>query len=49
MEKKLLTLQQENDSLIKHISSLESKTENSQEKVDLITQLDCKYNSKFLL
>lgn len=34
---------------MKHVSLLESKAENSQERDDLLTQLNCKYKSKFFI
>lgn len=43
MEKEFFKLQQENDSLVKHITLLESKSVNSQEKENLLMQLDRKH------
>lgn len=44
MEKELLLLQHENDSLKKHAALLENKSINIQENDDLLTKLSSKYH-----
>lgn len=43
MEKKMQHLHQENDSLLKRLTSLENKSIDIEEKENFLAQLNCKY------